>query len=263
MKYLINSNFKVTRKGSHITASADAGEWIYDTEQTEQVTAAQLQEIAKANKLKAVGKKKSEYIQSLNEEIEKMSTVPEQNGPTQTEIVDEIVRDGFAAGLADDDMMIKIISAGVGFKRAAKMFKDSVERQGLRTSTQDVKKTAAELLAELDFKPASYDEVEAAVEKIMKKVEGAQRGQAMVAIKAYAKENEVVLPKREKGKRGAVGFRGQFYDWVLANPTAGEDELVAFLNKEGKDPEKLVKRFLPILQLCQRFTKKHGAPAAE
>lgn len=263
MKYLISKNFKVMRKGSHVEASATAGEWIYDTDLAKDVDAGKLQEIAKANKLKVVGKKKSEYTQSLNEALENMTNVPEQNKESQTNIVDKIVSEGFAAGKSDDDMLIAIIQAGVSFQRAGKMFKETVERLGLRVGIKDVKEVAAKLLAEIDFSPKSYAEVREVADKIVAQCEGAQQGQALAAIKAYAKEKEITLPKKEKGQRGAIGFRGKFYDWVVANPTAGEDELVAFLKKEGKDETKLVKRFLPIIQLCQRFAKAQAAAAGE
>lgn len=262
MKYLINNTFKVIRKGTHVTANETVGEWIYDTD-GDPIDAGKMQEIAKVNKLKVVGKKKSEYLKSLNEELETMTDVAEQNQETQTNVVDKIVQEGFAAGKDDDSMMIAIIQSGISFKRAGKMFKETVERLGLRTGIKDVKEVAAKLLAEIDFKPSTYAEVKDVADKIVKECDGAQHGQALAAIKAYAKSKEITLPKKEKGARGAIGFKGKFFDWVCANPTAGESELVAFLKAEGKDETKLAKRFLPILQLCQRYAKMHSSTTAE
>lgn len=259
MNYLINSNFKVLRKGTHVSASAEAGEWIYNSDD-DSPSMGQLSEIAKANKLKVIGKKKADYQQSLNEALEKMEQVAEQNGPTQTEQVDALVKAGYEAGTSDDDIIVEIIKSGISFRRAGKMFKDSVERLGFRTSLKDVKEQASKLLAELDFNPSTYDEVKDILSKIKKETECDDK-QAMQAVRSYAKSEEITLPKPEKGQRGAIGFRGAVYDWIMANPAATEADLKAYAEKEGKDGDKIVKRFGPVMELCQNFLAKHGQAA--
>lgn len=263
MKYLISKNFKIVRKGTHVTADESRGEWIYDTD-VDKLEAGQLQELAESNKLKPVGKKASKYRKSLHEAMETMENVAEQNGPTQTEIVDKIVQEGHAAGKTEDDMLIQIVQAGISFRRAGKMFKETIERLGLRTSVKDVKELAQKLLAELDFKPTTYAEFEKAVDVVLEKSpEGAERGQAVAAVKAYAKSKEIELPKRPKGQRGAIGFKGDAFKWILDNPNATEADLTAYLNSKGKDPEKVLKRFVPVMELCKKFATKHGAAFQE
>lgn len=257
MKYLLTSNFKVARKGSHVTATGN--DFIYDSE-SDELSLGQLQEIAEANKLKVVGKKKAEYQSNLNEALSKMENVAEQNGPTQTEIVDQIVKDGHAAGKSDDDMLIEIVKAGISFRRAGKMFKETFERLGLRTSVKDVKEIAAKLLAELNWKPETYSDVEQAVSKVLaKSPEGAEKGQAIAAVKAYAKANEFELPKRPKGARGAIGFKGDAYEWILANQNATKEELAAYLESKGKNVDAYVKSLWPVVELVRKAVEQAKA----
>ena len=263
MKYLINNNFKIMRKGSHVVANENVGEFIYDDERQD-LSLGQLKEIAEANKLQCVGKKQSQYQQSLNEAL-KMVDVAEQNGPTETEKVEQIVSEGFAAGHDDDTIMIAIVQAGISFRRASRMFKDAVEKLGLRTSVKDVKEVARKLLAEMEFNPQSFAEVKEVADKLVSEVEGATHGQAMVAIKAYAKENEIALPKREKGEKkagrepGASGFKRKLFNWILNNPNGTVDQLKEYIVENERDGEKLAKRFAPIMQLCKDYAAKHSA----
>lgn len=272
MKYLLNNNFKIMRKGTHVTATESAGEFLYDDE-SQVLTLAQLQEIATANKLNASGKTKQLYQKSLNEALA-MVDVATQNGPTETEKVKEIVQTGFAAGKDDDSIMIDIVQSGISFRRAVKMFKDAVEALGLRTSVKDVKEIAQKLLAELDFRPSTYNEVKEVADKIVAECEGSNHGQAMVAIKAYAKENEIALPKREKGDKKAgpsegSGFKYKVMAWILANPnfdTENMDGFKAFLAENDRTEEKeiatYVRRYVPIVKFARQFAVAHAGKFA-
>lgn len=269
MKYLLNNNFKIMRKGSHVVANENVGEFIYDDEISD-LTHGQLKDIAEANKLQCVGKSKTQYQQSLNEAL-KMVDVAEQNGPTETQKVEEIVRNGFEQGHDDDTIMIAIVQAGISFRRALRMFKDAVETLGLRTSVKDVKEVASKLLAELDFNPQSYNDVKQVAEQLVEKVEGATHVQAMTAIKAYAKENEIALPKREKGEKEPKGANGRpagkfnkFYQFLLDNPQASQEDIHAFAADSGVDEKRanvLKAKYFGILKLCQAFAEKHGKVA--
>jgi hypothetical protein len=272
MKYLLNNNFKIMRKGSRVVANEGVGEFIYDDE-TSDLSHGQLKEIAEANKLQCVGKSKTQYQQSINEAL-KMVDVAEQNGPTETEKVEQIVREGFDAGHDDDTIMIAIVQAGISFRRASRMFKEAVETLGLRTSVKDVKDVARKLLAELEFNPSKYSEVQEVAEKLVETVEGASHSQAMTAIKAYAKENEIALPKREKGEKKAgpsegSGFKYKVMAWILANPnfdTENMDGFKAFLAENDRIEEKeiaaYVRRYVPIVKFARQFAVDHAGKFA-
>lgn len=266
MKYLINNNFKIMRKGSHVSANEKVGEFIYDDE-SQDFSLGQMKEIAEANKLQCVGKSTKQYQQSLNEAL-KMVDVAQQNGPTETEKVEQIVSEGFAAGHDDDTMMIAIVQAGISFRRAGRMFKDAVEKLGLRTSVKDVKEVARKLLAALEFNPQSYADVKSVAEKIVAEVDGSTDAQAMVAIKAYAKENEIVLPKREKGEKKAPGRSGgkfnKFYQFILDNPDASADDIYKFAIENETDEKRanvLKVHYSGIQKLCKAYANLHGAVA--
>lgn len=268
MNYLLNNNFKILRKGSHVVANEKVGEFLYDDENTD-FEIGILKEIAEANGLQCSGKKKSQYQQSLNEAL-KMLDVAEQNGPTETEKVEKIVQAGFDAGHDDDTMMIAIVQAGISFRRASRMFKDAVEKLGLRVGVKDVKEVARKLLAEMDFNPQSYGEIQKVAEKLVSEVEGSTAAQAMVAIKSYAKENEIALPKREKGSKKAgpsegSGFKYKVMAWILENPNFDTENMEGFKSflaenerTEEKEISAYVRRYVPIVKFARQFAVEHA-----
>lgn len=259
MKYLVNADFQILRRGEYVKADKSVGEWIYDSENTN-LSLSNLKELAECNKISITATKKADYQNNLNQEILKMSTA-EQNQPTQTEIVEQIVREGYQSGKDEDAMLIAIVQAGIGFRVAGKMFKEACERLGFTKSTKDVKALAQRLLAEIEFKAANHEEVEKAIDLVLSQAgEGAERGQAVSAVKFYAKQNEIALPAAPKGETGAGGFRGRVYQFILDNPNASKDDLQAYIAKNGKaeKAEKLVKAYFPVLKLCRKFANKHG-----
>lgn len=255
-RYILNADFKVIRKGEFAIPEKE-GEFLYSTAD-QNFTMGQLQSIAEMNKLHVVGKKKADYQTNLNLELEKMENVTEQNGPSQTEIAEKIIRAGIEAGKSDDEMIVEIIQSGVSFRTAGNLFKTTLEKLGIRASTKAVKETAAEILEEMEFAPETFADVEKAISEILEKVEGAEYKQAFLAIRNYAKENEIELPAKPKGKRGATGFKGKLYNWILENPEGTKEQLGEFAESLGKDAEKIIKAFFPVLQLCQKFAAKHG-----
>jgi len=254
MKYLLSAEFKVMRRGEFVEADTSVGEFIYDTE-GEAVSNGVAHEIADNNALTVSKKlKKEDYINALNEELSKME-VSEQNTPTESQRVLQIVKDGYDAGKNDDAILIEIVTAGISFKKAAKLFKQSVESLGLRVSTKDVVTQANEILAAIDFAPTTQADVDAAVAAITSKVEKVEAKQALAAIRKYAKTNEITLPEKPKGQRGATaghGFRNKAFDWIKANPEAKEADFVAWVAAEGK-PEPIQKRLAGIFVLVHEF----------
>lgn len=255
MKFLINKDFEAIRCGDFVRADSSNGEFIYDTDDSEALTVSQLSEIADAQGFEIHQKKKTEFQKELNKLLEELD-LPTQDTPTETEKVEEIVKRGFENDKSDDEMLIEMVTSGVSFRRAGKLFKDTVERLGLRVSLKDVKEVANEYLEDVRFSPTTYDEVEAAVADLVKNVEGATYKQARLAVRKFAKDNEIALPKPEKSRRGAIGFKNTVFEWILEHPKATIDQLGKFGESKGKDKEKIERQFGPILVLCQKFADK-------
>lgn len=259
MKYLCRQTGEVLRKGDFVKADKSVCEFIFDTESNE-ITVKTLQLIAQSNKIRVTAKTKADYLKQITEALDKMNDIAQQNEQTKTELVEQIVRDGFENGRDDDSIMIAIVHAGVSFRAAGKLFKEAVEKLGYRTSTKDVKALAQKLLAEIEFKGETADEVERAINLVHSQAgENVERGQAVSAVKHYAKVNEITLAMPSKAQTGAGGFRGRVYQFILDNPQATESELRVFLSKGEKDADKLLKHYSPILKLCRKFANKHAS----
>lgn len=261
MKYLLNHDFKVIRKGTHVEADESVGEMIFNTEEVSDFTIGMMEEVANSNKLGKLGSgNKSSIIENLTKALETMTEVAEQNGPTESQIAERIITEGFDAGDSDDEMLVKMVTEGISFKNAMKIFKQTVERLGLRVSTKDVKETVAKLLAELDFNPETYDEVQDILGHIREQTQ-AEEKQANAAIRAYCKANEIALPKKPKVVR--MSTKTKIYNWIVSNPNCDETELAAFITGLGKDGDKQAARLMPIVNLCHQFAQANAALFAE
>lgn len=232
MKVLINNNFKALRRGEFVSANSEAGEFIMDTENSEEMTVATLQEVCLANKIEFGKKdKKSDLLSKIETGLIKL---PEQSKMSETQKVKEIIVAGVAAGKSDDEMLIEIVTSGIPFKLAGRLFKKEMEEGGHRISASKRKESIEEILAEAEFEPATYQEVSDMVARIVKEVNDTDDKQAMKAIKAYMKEKELEVPKPEKGEAPRGGLRSRFCGWFSENPAATDDDIRKWFGEQGK-----------------------------
>lgn len=254
MKTLIRSDFVAIRQGEFVEANVESGEFIFDSENVD-FAMGTLQEVAEANEIELNKKlNKADFAAGLADGLAALD-LPEQNEPTETQIVEDIVRAGCESEKSDDEMMIEIVTAGVSFKKAARLFKQAMESLGLRVSAKERKTAIHELLEEQAFQAKDADEVDAMVELILAEDSGiadTNHKQAIQAIRAYCKANDMTMPKTAKKKPGAVGFFGEAYDWMVANPSATNDELVAWMKSKEKN-EAAQRRFVGIFEFAKRY----------
>src|SRR5574343_158218 len=251
-KYLIRSDFKATSKGEHVAANVKAGEFVYESGNGANLSAAQILEIAAANKLMIPkSAKKSEAAAKLDELLETLK-LDEVNKMTDTAVVEKICEAGVAAGKSDDEMLIEIVSAGVKFAQAGKLFRQVMETKGYRVSNKDRLSKADELLAYVELSTAA--DVAAAIETLSKSIPDTNEKQATAILRKFAKAKEIELPKVEKSaKKGAKGsFRTKVFKWMVANPTAEQAELATFIADLGKK-ENVAKRFADIFEFAKQF----------
>lgn len=261
MKYLINSDFVVIRKGTSVSASQKDGEFIFDAENQE-LKKAQLEEIAKANKVKFHPKlSAADLYVAIDEAFDKMNTVAEQSKPTESQIVEKIVADGFKAKKSEDSILVEIVQAGIGFKKVGKLYKQALEKLGLKVNTKDLFTGAGEMLAEAKFSPKTHEDVEDMAKKIAAEYPQAEVGQINSVIRRYCKANKIELPKAPKGQRGAVGIRKAVFDWMLANKNAKSADLVKFITEEKGKDEKVANRYVELFTFAKQFAKSDAAVA--
>lgn len=256
-KYLIRSDFKATRKGEFVTANESAGEFVYETGNGSNLTSGQIFEIADANKLSIPKSlKKGDAIAKLDELLETLK-LDEVNKMTDTAMVEKICEAGVAAGKTDDEILIEIVTSGVKFGVAGKLFRQVMEAKGFRVSNSERSKKAEELLGDVEL--ATSDDVAEAIETLTQNIPDTNEKQALVILRRFAKAKEIELPKVAKREKGHVsGFRGVAYRWMIENPAASNKDLTAFIESHGKG-ESVVKR------MCQTFdfAKRYAAAAAK
>lgn len=262
MKYLINANFVAIRKGAAVEASAKDGEFIFDSNNQE-LKKAQLEEVAKANKIKIHPKLSTADIYAeIDEELSKMTNIPEQAQKTESQRVEEIVKAGHGKK-SEDQLMVEIVQAGIGFKKVGKLYTQALEKLGLKVNTKDLFTGAGEILAAANFAPKTAEDVEAIAKKIAAEYPKAEIGQINQVIRRYAKANKIELPKVEKGTRGAIGFRKTAFDWMVANPLAKTADLVKFITEEKGKDEKVAKRYAEMFEFAKTYAKAASEPVAK
>lgn len=261
-KFLVNSDFKVIRKGEFVKADEAIGEFIMDSESND-LAASTLREIASANKIAVPKKANNQTLTTtIAEAIMTDQNIPEQNQPTETDKATEIVKAGFDAGKNDDEIMVELVTSGISFKKAAKLFKQVAETLGARVSSKDRNAQAAELLADMEFNPATSEDVLAAAKTLSEKIKDTTEKQALTVIKKYAKDHEIELPEVQKAKRtgggGGHGFRGAAFDWIVSNPEATREQFIEFIASNEK-PEAVQNRLAGIFDLVHQFHNTHKA----
>ena len=254
MKILINKNFKALRVGKFVTASEDAGEFIFDSKLEDQWPVATILEIGKANGISLKKGKKSEVIEILINHIKTLE-LPQMNEKTDSQKVKEIVEDGIKSGKSDDDMLIEIVQSGIKFKAAGRMFKEAMETGGYRITAKVRKEQCREMLVNEEFTPKNYEQVQEMMEKLSNEINDTTTSQAYSAIKSYAKEFEIELPKPDKKSTG--GLRSKVFSWIVSNPTSTKEDMKAFITEQGdytaERVEKYVRSYTPTLEVANQI----------
>ena len=262
MKFLINDSFKALRSGEFVVADSSADEFIFDSENTDDLSVAAMIEISEGNGFLLKKGKKDQIVKTLVDQLTSLE-LPEMNDKTDSQKVEEIVAAGVEAEKDDEEMLIEIIQSGVKFKAAGKLFAKAMEAGGFRITSKARKAEAREMLVDAEFEPENYDDVKKMCELICEEVNDTTTSQAFVIIKGYCKEFELELPKPTKEKKS--GLKGAILAWIVGHPTSPEAGLVDFIESTGRvktseKVSKMAKRYLPTLLVAN---KVHEAATAE
>jgi hypothetical protein len=256
MKYLINDNMKAVRCGDFVKADQDAREFIYDTmaPKTEEHNIAVMRGIAEAHNFVVPDNlnKRGDIARRLANDLSKLK-LPEVRKMSDTEQVTSIIVEGVKAEKTDDQILVAIVNAGISFKNAGKLFKQVMQEKGLRISSKSRQEQVFKILKSLRFKPKAddWEKVQAALDKIVEEVNDTDEKQALMMVKRYAKEGELILPKQPKKAAGAKG-NVKVQEYMIANPSATKEEFSTFMLDLGKK-EKMIDRQWVWFEIAQKM----------
>ena len=234
MKILTTEGGKIISYGQFVFATGENE--VVDV--NEEMTIATIKDIAKLNGCSITAKKKDDVISQLQ-------TYLNENYHEVTEMTDEqkfenIVVEGFEKEMSDNDIKKALFTAGCEFGDINKVFNKAVQDKGLRLSPKDRNEKAAEFLE--GYVPTDVETHLAKLSALQDHLSIAST-QAGAAMRAWAKVNEIELPKAPTVKT-APGYRGKkkiLADWMIENKEATFDQLCAYASeaiektKEGKD----------------------------
>ena len=130
------------------------------------------------------------------------------------------------SGKGDNEIVIALITAGFGFKKAGRLLGKVLEALGVRLSNTDRLKMVSEMLMKNDFAPKDWTEVVQVCEYLAEELDATSEKQAMVSVKKFAKNQSIVLPEKPKNK----GLRAKTLEWSRANPTADDEAFKVFVS---------------------------------
>ena len=168
---------------------------------------------------------------------EKVEETTETKEPTTAELelesAKEIVEPLARADKSEDEMIVTLIQeGGFGFKKAARMLNLALEALELRMSAKDRYAKVSELLLDQDFAPTEWSEVVAVASYLSEEIDATDEKQAMKAVRRFAKDRDIELPKRPAGGGGGgqkTGFRTICLEWMVENATSTDEEFKAWL----------------------------------
>ena len=228
MKILITETSKIISFGEFVWAKD--GNTVADTEK-EETTVALWKEFAAINEINVTAKKKADIVSQIEAHI-----VEHNNEVTEMEheqLAEQIISEGFAAEKTDDEMKEAMIIQGIPYGIMNKMFKETVERLGLRVSPKERNAKAAEFLE--GYTP-DINDVNSHLAKISELQDflDCKTTQAGASMRKWAKDNKIELPKAPATPTVSPGYRGNpkiVADWALQNENCTFDELVKYASE--------------------------------
>ncbi len=182
--------------------------------------------------------------------------------PTQAQLelakAKELVEPMARADASDEEMVVKLITeGGFQFKKAGRLLQLALEDMGVRLSNKDRYDQASELLVSNDFAPEDWAEVMSICEYLSSELDATTEKQALVAVKKFAKENEIALPEKPKGGSGggnrSSGKRAQVHVWMVANATASDADLKTWLEGIGETRQGHIRHYQVDFQIARKM----------
>ena len=157
-----------------------------------------------------------------------------------------IVTEGVESGKSDDDIMRELLDAGIHFRDVVGQFRAAMMAAGFILKPAERNAKLAELLK--DFAPESGPDVTDMIELMQAEIPRTTERQAMAAIRKYAAEQKIELPKVKK----IGGFKKKLFDWMVENPAASVDDLAEYVKANNK-PESVARRYGEVMTLARKM----------
>jgi len=177
--------------------------------------------------------------------------------PTELERVMDIVSDAKRREMADDDIIVILIQGGYPFAKAGRLFTKACQELGFSMSYKERTETAEQIIKEMGVELSDWATVEALAEHLTEQIEQTNVKQALAAIRKYAKNYEIELPKAPKKSRGdgaPRGFRAAMFDWMIENPNATEKGFGDYMVANEKN-EAMTKRFWRMFEVAKKMAR--------
>lgn len=207
--------------------------------------------IKKAVKSTRKSTSKSKKVARVSKSEAAPAEEPVKGEPTQGQLelakAKELIEPMARADSSDEEMVVKLITeGGFQFKKAGRLLQLALEDMGVRLSNKDRYEQASELLVKNDFAPDDWAEVIQVCEYLASELDATSEKQALVAVKKFAKENEITLPEKPKGGGGgnrSTGLRAKVHAWMVSNATASDADLKAWLEAEGESRQGHIRHY--------------------
>ena len=218
MKYLLDKNLNQISRCESLEDDKD--NLVFDPDGKNVLK--DLKAIAKANGIEHDSKVKLADLSVLITDAFSALDLPEQLDKKG------IVVAGIKAGKTDDAIMMELINVGVHVRDAYGEFRTAMMAAGLLLRP---KERNEKLAAVLDgFSPKTGDDVSDKLKELMDEIPRTTERQAMGAIRKYAKDNKIELPKVKR----VGGWKRKLQDWIVENPTASVDDLSSYVSELGR-----------------------------
>ena len=238
MNYLLK-NLKPIACGEDFEAGKD--ELVFNPEGTFKM--AELRAVAKANKIEHPAKAKmGELVPLIYAHFATLNL-------KETINIKSIVLAGIKAGKTDNEIMQKLVDAGVPIRDAWGQFRAALMGAGLLLNPTERATKLAELLE--GFEPVTGFDVSTKLKELMEAVPRTTERQGMAAIRKFAEANSIELPKVHK----LGGWKKKLTDWIVANPTASVGELGEYVAGLGR-PDTITKRYTETMLLANRIAER-------
>jgi len=150
----------------------------------------------------------------------------------------DIVTAGFDNEKSDDEILRELFETGIPFNELRTIFNEVVKSQGLRLSASERKEKTAEILE--GWNPETSEEVSEKAVSLASTLKLTEP-KGLTAIRAWAKANDIELPKPErKPKVPKLGFGGHIrtlLDFLKENRQASRDDVNAYCEQNEISPK--------------------------
>ena len=165
----------------------------------------------------------------------------------------DIVVSGFEAGKSDNDILAELFGNGIEFSDVRKVFNDVVKEKGLRLTAKERKVKVDELLE--GWVPGDVGDFLGKVAMVQDELKVATT-KATNAVKAWARENEITLPKPPKKvrevKQGFGGVMEKILSYALENRGINHTGLKAFC-RDNEINENYAKSALNVIDFAKKW----------